>query len=49
MSDAPVLIAREGHIAFVTINRPQKKNAFDAATIATTTQAARRLMRAPRC
>ena len=29
MSDAPVLVAREGHLAFVTVNRPDKLNALN--------------------
>ncbi len=34
-----VAIARDGHIAVVTVNRPQKLNALDAATIAELTTA----------
>jgi len=34
MSDAPVLVTREGAVGIVTLNRPDKRNALDAATIA---------------
>ncbi len=29
MSEAPVLVAREGHVALVTVHRPEKLNALD--------------------
>ncbi len=34
MSDAPVLVTRDGPVARVTLNRPQLHNAFDEALIA---------------
>jgi len=34
MSAAPVLVSRDGAVARVTLNRPDKRNALDAATIA---------------
>lgn len=32
MSESPVLLEREGAIAFLTLNRPEKRNALDLAT-----------------
>lgn len=34
MSDAPVLVAVDGAIGAITLNRPEKRNALDAATVA---------------
>ena len=34
MTDAPILVTRDGPIARVTLNRPQLHNAFDEALIA---------------
>ena len=33
MSDAPVLVTRDGPVARITLNRPQLHNAFDEALI----------------
>lgn len=33
MSEAPVLVTREGAVGVITLNRPEKRNALDAATI----------------
>jgi len=33
MSEAPVLVTREGAVGVITLNRPDKRNALDAATI----------------
>jgi methylglutaconyl-CoA hydratase len=33
MSEAPVVVARDGAVATVTLNRPDKRNALDSATI----------------
>ena len=34
MTDAPVLVSRDGPVARITLNRPQLHNAFDEALIA---------------
>ncbi len=43
MNEAPVLVAQDGAVATVTLNRPEKHNAFDDAVIARLTEAFARL------